>query len=44
METELAKEIIGILMESEFYFDLSPKERCELINHLLATLSPEGNA
>lgn len=44
MEAEPAKKIIGILMESEFYFELTPKERCELVQHLLETLSAEGNA
>jgi hypothetical protein len=44
MEAEPARKIIGILMESELYFELTPKERYELINHLLETLSLEGNA
>lgn len=29
------KEIIGILMESAFYFDLNLGERCSLIKHIL---------
>lgn len=29
------KEIIGILMESAFYFDLNLKERCSLIKRIL---------
>lgn len=29
------KEIIGILMESAFYFELNLKERCSLIKRIL---------
>lgn len=29
------KEIIGILMESAFYFDLNLRERCSLIKRIL---------
>jgi hypothetical protein len=29
------KEIIGILMESAFYFELNLRERCSLIKHIL---------
>lgn len=43
MELSLMKELIGILMESEFYFDLSPRERLCLIRYLLGTSCLEAN-
>lgn len=45
---EQVKEIVGILMESEFYFDLSLSERHGLIRYLMedSQLSawPKGQA
>ena len=35
LDTLDTKEIIGILMESTFYFDLNLRERCSLIRHIL---------
>lgn len=37
MSSLLVKEIIGILMESSFYFDLNLRERHLLVKHLLLT-------
>jgi hypothetical protein len=34
MERELTREIIDILLESSFYFDLTPRERYNLIRHI----------
>ncbi|HDY72030.1 MAG TPA: hypothetical protein ENH50_10240, partial [Nitrospirae bacterium] len=31
-----AKEIVSVLMESAFYFDLSPEERLCLVRYLLS--------
>ncbi len=36
---EQAKEVISILMESCFYFDLSPQDRLGLIRSLIAKMS-----
>jgi hypothetical protein len=35
---EQAKELISILMESCFYFDLSPQDRLDLIRALMAKM------
>ncbi|HET6513779.1 MAG TPA: hypothetical protein VFG09_01350 [Thermodesulfovibrionales bacterium] len=41
MDPERMKEIVEILMESTFYFDLSLEERHYLIRHILAiSLTP----
>ncbi|NOY39800.1 MAG: hypothetical protein GXO95_06155 [Nitrospirae bacterium] len=37
MVSREAKEIVGILMESNVYFELSLRERLNLIKHLLST-------
>lgn len=37
MSSLLVKEIVGILMESNFYFDLNLRERHLLVKHLLLT-------
>ncbi|MEC4684929.1 MAG: hypothetical protein VST71_04245 [Nitrospirota bacterium] len=36
-----AKEIVGILMESNVYFELSLRERLRLIKHILSTSRTE---
>lgn len=35
MATGRAKEIVGILMESRFYFELSLKERHKLVRQIM---------
>ena len=37
MVSREAKEIVGILMESNVYFELSLRERLSLIKHILST-------
>jgi hypothetical protein len=37
MSSILVKEIISILMESSFYFDLNLRERHSLVKHLILT-------
>jgi len=37
MVSQEAKEIVGILMESNVYFELSLRERLCLIKHILST-------
>ncbi len=37
-----AKELVGILMESSLYFELTPEERLSLLKHILRT-SPAGD-
>ncbi len=44
MNSMRVKEIVGILMESKFYFDLSLRERHCLIKHLLRAFSFTGSA
>ena len=36
MKSFKAKEIVSVLMESAFYFDLSPRERLCLVRYLLS--------
>ncbi len=36
-----AKELVGILMESNVYFELSLRERLHLIKHILSTSRTE---
>ncbi len=38
MNTPRAREIIGILMESRLYFDLSLRERHHLVKQILLSL------
>jgi hypothetical protein len=35
MDSKIAKELISILMESPFYFELEPKERHSLLLRLM---------
>lgn len=39
MDTKRAAEIIGILMESELYFEFTPTERLLLLKGVLSRLS-----
>jgi hypothetical protein len=39
MSTSKAKAIIGVLMESSFYFELTLRERLALVKHLLDSYS-----
>lgn len=38
MRVEHLKEIIKVLMESQFYFDLDLKERHRLVMHVLSVM------
>jgi hypothetical protein len=42
IKAETTRETIRILMESRFYFDLRPKERLDLLKHVIATMKPES--
>lgn len=35
MHQQRKREVVGILMESEFYFDLGLRERARLVSHIL---------
>ncbi|VAX34533.1 hypothetical protein MNBD_NITROSPIRAE03-1526 [hydrothermal vent metagenome] len=41
MVSREAKEIVGILMESNVYFELNLRERLSLIKHILSTSRTE---
>ena len=40
MEYRRTREVIGILMLSEFYFDLTIAERYQLIKRIVGMISP----
>jgi hypothetical protein len=38
------QDVVGILMDSAFYFDLDPKERHSLIQHILDSMGSGSEA